>query len=298
YRDFSQWQHLRVRVGEIKKQEAYWHEVFEGEVPQLTLPLDYPRPEIQSFEGNYEVFEADKIETLRIKELAVEKGVTLFMVMLAVYNVFLYKISGQEDIIVGTVASGRNHTDLEGIIGMFVNTLALRNYPCGDKTFARFLEDVRKRTLDAFDNQDYQFDELVETLRLRRDPSRNPLFDTMFTFVASTQPSLVDSNETHAKGTSHQQDLQVSAYEREGGQAKFDLILEVRDRGKRFGFVVYYRTGLFKAETVQRFVKYFKEVLAAVAEDKTVKLEEIAVTHELHTTEANVYKNVADDFEF
>ena len=118
-------------------------------------------------------------ETRELKKLAEEKNATLYMVLLSIYNILLAKISGQEDIIIGTAIAGRRHADLHFLIGMFVNTLIMRNYPAGDKTFGEFLVEVKERTLQAFENQDYPFEELVDRLAINRDTSRNPVFDVM-----------------------------------------------------------------------------------------------------------------------
>jgi len=112
--------------------------------------------------------------------MGLTKGATLYMVLLSLLNVLLSKISGQEDIVVGSPVAGRRHFDLEYVIGVFVNTLALRNYPFGEKTFDVFLREVKARILEAQENQDYPFEDLVEKAAVKRDAGRNPLFDVMF----------------------------------------------------------------------------------------------------------------------
>ena len=122
----------------------------------------------------------DKQETDGLKSLSHEQHVTLFMLLLSHYAVFLSKLSSQEDIVVGTPIAARRHTDLEPIFGMFVNTLSLRTFPAGQKMFTQFLEEVKESTIKAFENQDYLYQDLVEQVDVERDTSRNPLFDTMF----------------------------------------------------------------------------------------------------------------------
>ena len=146
----------------------------------MEIPTDYPRPISQSFEGNSIDFEISAEETRALNALALQGGATLFMVLAAAVNILLSKLSGQEEIIIGTPIAGRRHADLEKIIGMFVNTLALRNYPIGRATFKEFLADVKERILMVFENQEYPFEELVDKLSLKRDMGRNPLFDVMF----------------------------------------------------------------------------------------------------------------------
>ncbi|MCP4158035.1 MAG: hypothetical protein GY757_60565, partial [bacterium] len=168
YKDYSQWQHSEKEKGNIKNQETYWLKQFEDEIPVLELPLDYPRPAIQSFEGDSVNFALTGDETKALKMMALSTGTTVFMVLLSVYNTLLAKLGNPEDIIVGTPVAGRRHADLEKIIGMFVNTLALRNFPEGEKTFNEFLTEVKGRTLDAFENQEYQFEELVDKVSVNR----------------------------------------------------------------------------------------------------------------------------------
>lgn len=147
------------------------------------------------------------------------------MTLLAAYNILLSKHTGQEDIIVGSPIAGRPHSDLQDILGMFVNTLAMRNYPKGDSTFVEFLNEVRENALRAYDNQDYQFEELVEKLNLKRDMSRNPLFDTMFTMQNASKVEFAVpgiSFRPFNNGLEYRIskfDLSIDAIEREDGMA-------------------------------------------------------------------------------
>ncbi|MCP4148511.1 MAG: hypothetical protein GY757_12265, partial [bacterium] len=171
YKDYSEWQNRPKEKERVKNQEEYWLNQFEGEIPVLNLPTDYPRPAIRSFEGKTHHFRVEKGETAALKRMALREEATLYMVLTAIFNSFLSRMSGQEDIIIGTPTTGRSHADLEDTIGMFVNTLALRNRPDSDKTYGEFLAQVKKNTLEAFENQEYQFDELVERLNINRDAS-------------------------------------------------------------------------------------------------------------------------------
>ncbi|UCH93005.1 MAG: non-ribosomal peptide synthetase, partial [Candidatus Aminicenantes bacterium] len=159
YKDICQWQNSEREKQNLEQQEAYWLKVFDGEIPVLDIPTDYTRPKIQDFEGNTLHFEISRQCTHRLKSMVLEENVTAYMVLLSVYNILLSRLSGQEDIVVGTAVAGRRHPDLEKIIGMFVNTLPLRNYPNSAMTFNEFLADVKKRTLEAFENQVYPFEE-------------------------------------------------------------------------------------------------------------------------------------------
>ena len=182
YKDFAVWQNNRKAEGKMNAQEVYWLHELSGEIPVLNLLLDYPRPAMQSFAGHTLHFEVDVEHTAALKTITAQSSSTFFMVLLAVTDIWLAKLSSQEDIIIGTPIASRRHADLENIIGMFVNTLALRNYPMGNKSFRQFLDEVNARSLAAFENQEYPFEDLLDRVAVLRDVRRNPLFDIMFTF--------------------------------------------------------------------------------------------------------------------
>ena len=131
YKDFSAWQNELFRSEKIKKQEEYWLETFSGEIPVLNMPTDYPKPSTQRFEGDRIYFTADRKLREKLNSLALKTGATLYMALLSGYNILLSKYTGQEDLVVGSPIAGRPHADLRNIIGMFVNTLVMRNFPEG-----------------------------------------------------------------------------------------------------------------------------------------------------------------------
>jgi tyrocidine synthetase-3 len=266
YRDYTQWQSHEKQRAEIKAQEAFWLKEFAGETPVLNLPMDYARPPEQSFEGALESFGIGPEDTARIKALTARENTTLFVVMLALYNVFLSKLSGQEDIVVGTGLEGRRHEDLQQIIGMFVNTLPLRNFPRGEKSFLTFVNDVKEKTLKAFESQEYQFEDLVETIVVKRDKSRNPLFDVMF------QVGNLESLETSRL---EMPGLKIKPFAYQGQISKFDLTLTAVEQGEMMFFTFEYCTKLFKPETIEIYIRYFKEVLSAAAEHPEQELSKI-----------------------
>lgn len=260
YKDFAQWYQRQWEAGEFKGQEEFWLQEFTGEIPVLSLPTDYPRPAIQNFEGDALDFNLDPQLTKKLAETAVLQNVTLFMILLSVLNLFLAKLCGQEDIVVGTPTAGRGHPDLEPIIGMFVNTLALRNYPVMSMTMDNFLEKVRINTLAAFDNQDYPFDELVEQIGIKRDISRNPLFDTMFGLL--NQKGAFSGGETSVI-----HGLKVTPHTYENKSSKFDLTLHAMEQGEALNLSFKYCTRLFKRETILRFTGYFKTAVESVVDN-------------------------------
>jgi non-ribosomal peptide synthetase component F len=154
--------------------------MFSGNIPVLSVPTDYTRTASVSFKGERVAFETGNDLAHELNRIARESGTTLYMVLLAGYNVLLHKYSGQSDIVIGSPIAGRPHADLENIVGMFVNTLPMRNYPHQNKTFKEFLEGVKDNALKAYENQDSQMDEIIDKLNLKKLPGRNLLFDTMF----------------------------------------------------------------------------------------------------------------------
>ncbi|MCP5108813.1 MAG: amino acid adenylation domain-containing protein, partial [bacterium] len=222
YKDFSEWQNSRT--GAIKRQEKFWLVQFKGPLPVLDLPTDFVRPALKSIEGNTTGFDIDVQQTEMLKKMALEEGATLFMVVFALYNVLLAKLSGQEDIIVGIPIAGRRNIDLQNIIGMFVGTLALRNYPGRNESFRSFLFGLKQRTLDAFENQEYPFEELQGKVVIEKDPSRNPLFDVFF------QLSTFD---VEADPTDEEPESDVKRYHYNTATSKFDLYLVGSEVGKR-----------------------------------------------------------------
>jgi len=293
YKDFSQWQNKLVLSGQMKKQEEYWLNQFKGKLPLLKLSNDYTRPLTRSLEGSHVDFEIGAAEVKKLRNLARKEDTTLFMIMLTICNVFLSKLSGQEDIIIGTVTAGRDHADLEQIIGVFINTLALRNYPSSSHIFIDFLKEVKQRTLEAFGNQDYQFEDLVDQVLEKRDTSRNPLFDVMFTFISQEiVPVLGEVAKNPETG------LKIKPYKTEYNESRFDLLISGVDRGNRFSFKMEYSTQLFKKETIERFIDYFRQITAAVVEDKTIQLKDITLSTDLEAAAASVFQDDGGDFGF
>ncbi len=294
YKDFAAWQNDLIHSEDISGQAAYWLERFSGELPVLNLPTDYPRPAVQSFEGRAVLFDLEMPVVRKVKEMVKETGATTYMVLLAVYTILLSKYSGQEDIVVGTPIAGRPHEDLQNIVGMFVNTLALRNYPTGDKTFLRFLEEVKTGCLDAYSNQDYQFETLVEALGIERDRSRNPLFDTMLAIETSDEPSGAAMLEASAGAmeAAHQESqasetggpaggLAFKPYDFEEDITQFDMITHAMESPDSIAFKMRYCTKLFKQDTMDQFINHWKEIISIVTEQQEIQIKDIKIAHDL-----------------
>jgi len=265
YKDYSEWQNSEIQQSRIKNQEDYWLTQLEGELPVLNLPLDYVRPVMQSHEGAIVTFTLSRDETESLKSLTKENGLTLYMSVLSVFSILLSKLSGQEDIIIGSPIAGRNHSDLGHIVGVFVNTLAIRNEVDGNNTIKEFIAKLKQNTLDAYENQDYQFEDLVEQLSVERDTSRNPVFDVMFNML----------NQEDYKGdlsTFNNNDLIHRS-----GVSKFDLTLTAFDYGEQLLLSFEYCTKLFKSETIDRFINYLKQIVYQLPNKFDEKLSRLEI---------------------
>jgi len=303
YKDFSQWQNTISAAGEMKKQEAFWLKTFAGEIPSLSIPTDYPRPAVQRFEADSVSFVINSKKSAWLKAFARKEEATIFMVLLALYNVLLSKLSGQEDIVVGTGAAARPHADLEKVIGMFVNTLALRNYPAGEKTFKTFAKEVRERTLQAFDNQDYLFEDLVDNIVTKQALNRNPLFDTLFLVQnleteAGERPEPVNRSKNNMPRDTDLPGMRSENQKNQKKTSKFDIIFFCIDAGEKLLFTIEYCSTLFKKETIKMYIRCFKEILSLVTENQEVKLKDIVLSSDLGTIKPGIIQNDPGDFGF
>ncbi|PQP84731.1 non-ribosomal peptide synthetase [Paenibacillus sp. PCH8] len=265
YKDYAVWQQSDEQKAQLVKQEAYWLDMFRGELPVLELPTDYPRPAMQSYEGRTLQLFMNSEKSEGLKRLAAENGATLYMVLLASYTILLHKYTNQEDVVVGTPIAGRNHSDVQPLIGMFVNTLAIRSYPAAGKTFLDYLKEVKETTLGAFEHQNYPFEELVDKVNVARDLSRNPLFDTMFALQNT------ENVEIQLPG------LHLSTYASEEIVSKFDLSLDVTEIEEGLEYLFEYATALYKTETVEKLAAHYLQLLDSILRNPSATIAELNV---------------------
>jgi non-ribosomal peptide synthetase component F/NADP-dependent 3-hydroxy acid dehydrogenase YdfG len=267
YKDYAVWQQEDRQRSLVEKQKEFWIEEFKSGVPVLFLPTDMRRPLIKSFQGDAVMFLIERNETQQLKAIAEKYSCTIYMLILAIYNIFLSKLSGQDDIVVGTGTSGRQHADLETMIGMFVNTLAVRNQPYNNLPFVDFLASVKSKTLQCFNNQSHPYEELLDNLKLERDMSRNPLFDVMFAYQNFEHP------EIKIPG------LDIRSYNPKLVVSKFDITLSGTEDtlSNRLIFTFEYCTQLFDRSTIDRFCIYFKRIVSAVISNTNVLISNIEI---------------------
>ncbi|MGZ6505393.1 MAG: non-ribosomal peptide synthetase, partial [Tumebacillaceae bacterium] len=255
YADFAIWQRNWLQGEVLDAQMAFWKKQLGGELPVLEMPTDRPRPPVQTYRGASEAFTVPRHLTKALNALSRQQGATLFMTMLSAYQTLLHRYTGQADIVVGTPIAGRNRKETEGLIGFFINTLVLRTSFEGNPTFTELLQQVRETSLEAFANQDVPFEKLVDELKLQRDPSRTPLFQTMF--ILQNTPF----EEVKLPG------LTLLPVEFDNPTAKFDLSIELSERGEELVGLLNYNTDLFDRATIARLAQHYLNLLQGIADD-------------------------------
>jgi amino acid adenylation domain-containing protein/FkbM family methyltransferase len=252
YADFSVWQRAWLTGAVLDRQLSYWKQQLGGTLPVLELPTDYPRPSVYSHRGGQFQFTLSKEVSEALKELSKQERVTLFMTLLAAFQVLLSRYSGQGDVVVGTDIANRNRGETEQLIGFFVNQLVMRTDLSGNPSFGDVLRRVREVALGAYVHQDVPFEKLVEELAPERDLSRNPLFQVKF--ILQNAPS----RALELPG------LTLSSMSGESYTTRFDLTFSMMDgEGGLFG-AVEYSAELFAERTIERMVEHFKILLAGV----------------------------------
>jgi len=272
YRDYTQWQQRKYETGEIKKQETYWLNQFAGDIPWLDMPTDYsrPAPGSRTYDGEKVVIQIDKDMLETVNRLVSIEGITLFMLLLAVFNILLSKHSGQEDIVIGTGSAGRGHANLAHIIGLFIHVLPMRNYPYKDKTFTRFLNEIKSNALQAYENEDFPFEELVKALNVQGKTPLNPLFDAAFELI---NLELLKTGETREKAIS------LKTFSETMPQAAhYDITIYANQSPNSVEMSMVYSTELFKPSTAQKMADHYLEILNQVLENKEIKLKDIRVS--------------------
>src|SRR5947209_16214692 len=258
YADFAVWQREWLQGDVLAEQLGYWQEQLRGAPAVLELPTDRPRPSVQTFRGAVETFVVPRGVATQLGRLVQREGATLFMGLLAAFGVLLHRYTGQTDLVVGSPIANRTRAELEGLIGFFVNTLALRLDLGGEPTFRELLGRVREVTLGAYAHQDLPFEKLVEDLQPERDLSRNPLFQVMC--VLQNAPAL-GRTANASTDSSSAEPPQVDT-----GTARLDLTLTLGELPDgRLAGAIEYNTDLFDAATMRRLVEHFQTLLSGIA---------------------------------
>jgi amino acid adenylation domain-containing protein len=255
YPDFAEWQREWLQGEVLDEHLDYWLKSLAGAPAMLKLPTDHPRPAQQSFKGASVTLKLSPQLSKSLVELSQRQGVTLFMTTLAAFQTLLFRYTGQEDIVVGTPIAGRNREEIEGLIGFFVNTLALRTNVSGNPTFRQLLARVKEIALGAYAHQDLPFEKLVEALNPERDVSHSPVFQVMFGMqnVPRDAPAL--------------NGLSITRVPLPSVTAKFDLTLFISETATGLNCWLEYNTDLFEKATVSRMLRHFEHLLEMIVTD-------------------------------
>lgn len=264
YKDYAVWQGAMMNSPEVRRQEDYWLSQFRGEIPMMNLPLDYPRPAVQQYAGDTVRFTVDRALADKVRALSKKTETSLYMALFAVFNVLLSKYTGQEDIVIGTPGNDRTHVDLHDMIGMFVNMMPIRTYPSPQKTFSSFLEEVRQISLNAYKNQDCQFETLVEKLGLKGNVKSNPLFSVAFVLQnIDLKPFSLNGLTVRPRQVKHK-------------ISHFDIVFELEENSRGgIDVIIEFSTALFRRRTMERLGESFETILERVTADPNVPLANV-----------------------
>ena len=265
YTDYARRQAEMLSDAEGERLWSYWKQKLGGELPVLNLPTDHPRPPVQTYNGLSHYFRVSGKLTQKIKDLSKESGTTLFMTLMAAFQVLLYRYTGQKDILVGSGAAARSRREFERVMGYFVNPVVIRSDLSGKPTFRKFLSQVRQTVLEALAHQEYPFQMLVERLQIQRDPSRSPLFQASFALQKPYPfeiPAPFIMNEEG--GQMQMGNLNIRSYKFEHRFAQFDLTLFMAEDDGALSAYFEYNRDLFNADTISRMAIHFQVLLDAI----------------------------------
>jgi len=284
YKDYAVWQLAQLESEASQADKKFWLDQMTGELPTLNLPSTKKRPAVQTTNGQNLATYINKEATQQFKAFCQQENGSVFMGLMAVLNVLFYRYTNQKDFIVGTPIAGRDNVDLENQIGFYVNTLALRNTLTEEQSFSDVFSNVRKNTLEAYAHQTYPFNQLIQDLGIKRDVSRNAIFDVMVTmhnFDNSTVNLQVNEDEVDV------------IMEYGTAQSKFDLELNFKEVDGHIYLVVIYNADVYEAEMMKNFIQHFKNVLEAATKTPTERIgllemlqqEEVAVLEAFNATD-------------
>ena len=266
YADYALWQRHNIDGDTYKQQINYWQTQLKSKLPVMELPCDKTRPAVQSFKGSNVFFTIPKHLYQELLSLGNKEGCTFFMTLLAVFGVILGRYSGAEDIIIGTPIANRTLTEVEPLIGNFLNMIPIRLDLSGNPTFIELLNRIKETTLSAFTNKDLPFEKIVENLQFERDPSRNPIFQVMLQLLLQTEAKIGD--------------LEISSYHFDTKFAQFDLSLHLYEEFDGYFGRFEYCSDLFNSSTIERLSQHFIELLKGIVKNPQLPISEISLLND------------------
>jgi acyl carrier protein len=269
YRDYAAWQQESRAQGRLRGQEEYWLARLGDAPPHLPLPIDFPRPQVSGFQGQALEFVLEPAKANALRLLAAREGGALFAGLLAIFQVLLAKLCGVEDLVLGTPVHGRGHAGMDGVIGMFVNMVALRGRPSAHKPFRVLLREAARETQEALARQDYPFEDLISRLGLQGDLRRHPLFNVILVLQGR------QGEERLADG------LRVTLHQTVEVRTHFDLALIAVEDGEAVALRLVYSPALFRATSMDRLAERFLETCRQALADPDAPLGGLGPTSEL-----------------
>ncbi len=277
FADYAVWQRENLRGEVLEEQLAFWKHQLEGQLPVLQLPTDRQRPPVQSNRGQHQTLTLSESLTNNLRTLSKAEDVTLFVTLLTAFNVLLHSYSQQEDIIVGSPIANRNKSELEGLIGYFVNVLPFRCDLSGNPSFQELLRRVNIVAQEVYKHQELPFGKIVEAVQPERSASRNPVYQVMFTLLNPEHaPAIYGYGfRSSVKQTHKLAELEFTPMEVESGVTKFDLVVLLWDVPEGISGTFEYNADLFDSETIARLAANFEQLLNVFTSRPEVKLDEI-----------------------
>ncbi|WP_165760207.1 condensation domain-containing protein, partial [Niastella populi] len=266
YKDYSAWQLAQLKEESFKVHQGYWLNKLSGELPLLDLPAKKQRPKFKTHNGRGLATYLGKATTTKLKAYTQEKGGSLFMGLLAAWNILLYRYTSKTDIIIGTPVAGRDHADLEDQIGFYINTLALRNEIRPGENFNDFYSTLKDNTLKSYTHQMYPFDRLVEELDLHRDTGRSAVFDVMLIF---------QNNGERIEGPELNTEELNQIVELGNSQSKFDINIFVSEVSDYLSLRIVYNSDVYEKEMVEGLINHYRQLLNAILDNPEEKISEI-----------------------
>ena len=266
FRDYAVWEHDYLTSDQMKSHHDYWMNRFSTDPPILDFPLDFPRPAVSEYSGDVTGFELESGLFERVKTFARGKQSTPFTVLVSALVLTLYRYTGQEDIVIGIAENGRHLSELEKMIGMFINNLPIRSFPHPDQTVDDFFNDLKKTVIEAFEHKNYPFDELVEKLNPYRDTSRNPIFDIVFSYLNFHE--MIGDFKTSEFSITPYQSLSKNS-------SKYDIAIFATEYPDKVFFGFEYYSAIFRKESIEQFGRVFRNILNRMIADPQQTISEI-----------------------
>ncbi|MFP3599150.1 amino acid adenylation domain-containing protein, partial [Chryseobacterium sp. SIMBA_029] len=267
YKDYAVWQKSQLEGDSLSAHKSYWRGQFSGELPVLSLPSQYVRPALKTYNGDILIREIPSSSFQNLKSFSYREGSTLFMSLLSVINVLFYRYTGQEDIIIGSAITAREHFDLSDQIGFYINTLPLRSRFSRDESFREVMKVVREMTLSAYAHQSYPLDELIGDLSLKRDMSRNALFDVMVDLQSQAMDPVSSEEE---------KPFSIKGYEDLGRSiSRFDLHFNFSERSEGLSLALTYNSDIYSEAFIVQLLDHFDGLLTQVVAHADVSISKL-----------------------